>query len=79
MPLRIEISSYLRRFVSDYDPVQGLILNGQTGRTVGAVIHELGIPSEEVQIILVNRRAAKLETRLGEDDELGLFPAMGGG
>ncbi len=79
MPLHVEISSFLRKYVPDYDPVKGLSLNGQAGRTVGAVMNDLGIPLDEVQIILVNHRAAKPETRLGEDDEIGLFPALGGG
>lgn len=49
------------------------------GMTTQGVIEAVGIPVEEVAIIMINGRGVKLETILHEEDVLALFPPVGGG
>lgn len=49
------------------------------GSTVGALIHSLGIPPDEVNVVFVNRRARAPETPLQAGDRVDLFPAVAGG
>ena len=49
------------------------------GTTVGNVVEELGIPTEELGIVMVNSRHVQLSYVLGEGDMLALFPLLGGG
>ncbi|HPP06352.1 MAG TPA: MoaD/ThiS family protein [Syntrophorhabdaceae bacterium] len=49
------------------------------GTTVGELIKELELPHEQISIIFVNGRHAKLETVLNDKDEVALFPPIGGG
>lgn len=45
----------------------------------GEIIRLLGIPAEEVSILLINGRHDKLETPLKAGDVVALFPPVGGG
>jgi sulfur-carrier protein len=47
--------------------------------TVGTIVAELGIPEEELGIILVNSRHVGLDRQLAEGDVLAIFPLLGGG
>ncbi|AVX21481.1 MULTISPECIES: MoaD/ThiS family protein [Carboxydocella] len=49
------------------------------GTTVGRIVEELGIPEEELALILVNGRDVELEHQLTDGDTLSLFPPVGGG
>jgi molybdopterin converting factor small subunit len=47
--------------------------------TVEKVVRRLGIPADEVKIVLLNGAHADMRQKLHEGDRLGLFPAVGGG
>ena len=49
------------------------------GTTVGAIVAELDIPEDELGVILINGRHGRIDQRLSEDDNLSLFPLIGGG
>jgi sulfur-carrier protein len=49
------------------------------GTSVSAVIKELRIPESVVTLIFVNGRHASPDTTLDEEDEVALFPPIGGG
>jgi sulfur carrier protein len=48
------------------------------GRTVNALLDELGIPVETVLVIRAGELVTR-ETRLGDDDELEIRPVISGG
>jgi sulfur carrier protein ThiS len=79
MPVLIKLNSSLRRFVSGYDAFTGLRLRYRPGLTVAWVFQELGIAPDEVKIIMVNGVKSGSERVLAEGDQVGLFPAVGGG
>jgi hypothetical protein len=79
MPLRIEVGSSLRIYLSGYDPEKGLELELDVEKTAGQTIDELGIPRSETAVIMAPRKAAQLNQTLKDGDLLGLFPVALGG
>ena len=47
--------------------------------TVDNLISTLNIPREEVKIVFVNNIKVKLEDKLQDGDEVGIFPPIAGG
>ena len=43
------------------------------------LIHQLGIPLEEVGLLSVNKRLATLDQKLEEGNEIYIMPPIGGG
>jgi sulfur carrier protein ThiS len=78
LAVAVELSSGLRRHVPGYDPAAGLKVEA-AGRTAAELVESLGLPPGEVQVIMVNRRAARTDAVLADGDLVGLFPALGGG
>jgi len=79
MPVRVELSPFLRKHVPDYDPAEGLVLESGEGKTVGQLIEELGIPPQKVNSIMVNHFPAKASHIAKDGDVLELIMAIGGG
>ncbi len=49
------------------------------GSDAKALIHQLGIPLEEVGLLSVNRQLATLDQQLEEGDVIYMMPPIGGG
>ena len=49
------------------------------GSSVGDVLAHLGIPAKSVGMLLVNGKADSVESKLGVNDVVSAFPAIGGG
>lgn len=49
------------------------------GTTIGQVADAIALPREEIGIMMVNSRHAKLDRVLNEKDILAIFPLLGGG
>lgn len=79
MPILVKLSTSLRPCVPDYDRMAGLTVEASPGLTVAGLIQDLGLEVKGVKIIMVNGRAAPLETPLKDGDRVGLFPPVGGG
>ena len=47
--------------------------------SVGDLIAHLGLPAAEVKVVFVNGRARPLTWVLHDNDEVGIFPPIGGG
>ena len=43
------------------------------------IIENLGIPVEDVAIIMINGRRVELDSQIVENDTIALFPPVGGG
>ena len=79
MPLQILLNATLRQFVPGYDPYQGIFLEIPHGMPVFQIITRLGVPPEEVTLIMVNGVRQGPDFSLQGDERLGLFPPIGGG
>jgi len=79
MPLEVRVFATLRSYLPDYDPVRGHSLEVTPGTTIAQVIRQLGLPPEEVTLILVNGVHREEDTPLTGQERLALFPPVGGG
>ncbi len=79
MSLQVFVYATLRRHLPDYDPYRGLTLTVHPGTPVALVLERLGLPREEVTIILVDGVQQSLDYALQGGERLGLFPQVGGG
>lgn len=50
-----------------------------SGSTLSDLINHLNLPQEEVKVTFVNGRTQPLDFQLQNDDEVGVFPPIGGG
>ena len=49
------------------------------GATLAALVAHLNLPVEEVKVAFVNGRARPADWVLNPDDQVGMFPPVGGG
>ena len=49
------------------------------GATLAALVSHLGLPADEVRMVFVNGRARSMDWVLDPDDDVGIFPPVGGG
>lgn len=79
MRVRIEVSSGLRRYIPDYDARQGVVRDLPPGVRLDELVVLLGLPADQVSLLMVNRAAVKGDHRLKDGDLVGIFPTMEGG
>jgi sulfur carrier protein ThiS len=79
MPLKIFLSSTLRRHVPGYDPVKGLELAINEASTVAEVCLQMNIPTEKIKMVMVNGKHQNIDHVLHGEERIGLFPPVGGG
>ena len=79
MPLQIFLNATLRQYVADYNPYEGISLEVDPGTPVARVISQLGLPAQDVTLIMVDGRRQEADFSLQGNERLGLFPPIGGG
>lgn len=79
MPLQVFLNASLRLYVPGYDPYKGVTLEMAPGTPVFSLISQLGLPPEEVTLIMINGRRQQPDFLLQGDERVGLFPPIGGG
>ena len=79
MPIRVELSRLLRKYVTDYNDDHGILVDYEAGKTVEHVIAELGIPRDKVFTVFVNRKPSKVGYRLRDGDLVALALILGAG
>ena len=79
MPIRVELSRLLRKYVSDYDEDHGILVDYEEGKTVAHIIAELNIPKDKVFTVFVNRKPSKVGYGLQDGDLVALALILGAG
>ena len=79
MPLKILLSSTLRKYVSDYDPVKGMSFSVDVEITVEELCERINIPCDKIKIVMVNGKSKSMDHLLKGGERVGLFPPIGGG
>jgi sulfur-carrier protein len=79
MPLQVFLNASLRPYVPGYNPYDGIALEVPPGTPVSRIISRLGLPPEEVTLIMVNGVRQQPDFPLQGGERLGLFPPIGGG
>jgi molybdopterin converting factor small subunit len=78
MEKKIDIQIRCFATLGKYAPADNR-LQLEPGSTVRDLVHRLDIPESEVKIIFIHGEQATWESRLSDQDRVGLFPAVGGG
>lgn len=79
MPVEIKLSTTLRRHVPGYNPEKGILLETANSMSAADIARKLGLPLGEIKFIMLNGRCQPLDARVGDNDRLAFFPAVGGG
>ena len=79
MALKVLLAATLRKYLPGYDAATGYEMEIQPGGNVRVVARSLGIPEQEVKLIMVNGIGASWDTALRGDERVALFPPVGGG
>lgn len=74
--VQVNLYAVLRKYIGGAPSIEVEI---KPGRTIQQVLGQLGVPPEQTRIIFVNNRAAGLSQTLQGGEQLGVFPAIGGG
>lgn len=64
--------------LSDHTPTGGVFVL-PAGGTVESVLAGIGLTAADVKLVFVNGRHAETATPLADGDQIGIFPAVGGG
>ncbi len=73
------LAATLRKYVQGYNGETGFEVSVEPGTTVGALARQLGIPEEEVMLVMIDGATAGKEAMLAGNERVALFPAVGGG
>jgi sulfur carrier protein ThiS len=79
MPVRVQLSPPLWKYVPAYDHNKGIVLEHMDGRTVRQIVEELKIPPQEVYAIMVNSYPGKPGSVVKDGDSVNLSKVIGGG
>lgn len=79
MALQVFLAATLRKCVPDYDGAVGHRIEVDSGATIRDVALRLGLPLEEVKLIMLNGVSAGWDSVLQGDERLAFFPPVGGG
>ena len=79
MPLKIFLSSSLRKYVPDYDPGKGVSFTVEGKMTVRDICEHMKIPADKIKIIMIDGKSQSPDHILIGDERVGLFPPVGGG
>ncbi len=74
--VRVNLYTTLRQFVGGKPSVD---VDVEPGQTIGQVLDELGVPTDQTRVIFLDSRAAGLQSTLQGGERVDVFPAIGGG
>jgi molybdopterin converting factor small subunit len=79
MPLKIFLSSTLRKYIPGYDATKGMSLISDRKMTVSELCERINIPADKIKIIMVDGKNKSPDYILKGDERVALFPPVGGG
>ena len=79
MHITVKLSTTLRDYVPDYAPETGLHVSMPEGSTVAQLAQHLGLPLQDIKIVMVNGRQHKVDDPMRDGDRVAYLPAVGGG
>ncbi len=83
MRIQVKTGGLLRRYLPEGSTGSQCALDVAAGTTPLAVMGQLGLPADDQYLVMLNGEVLQVarrgETKLAENDELGLFPPLKGG
>lgn len=79
--MKVEVVAFatLRRFWPDVEIGGSRIVEVEPGTTILALQELLGLPADEVRVVVRNHRQAELTDEVHEGDRVAFIPAVAGG
>jgi molybdopterin synthase sulfur carrier subunit len=77
--VQVKLFATLRRQYPKLDIGEAMPVELAEGTTVGQLIIDLELPSDEVKVVFVNGIVQDRGHTLVDGDEVGIFPTVGGG
>jgi len=79
MHVKVKLFTTLANYVPGVKPGEHFKVELHNRATLSDLINQLNLPQEEAKLIFVNGLAQPLNYHLQNNDEVGVFPAIGGG
>ncbi len=79
MIVHVRMFATLRRHYPNLGIGESMAVELTNGATIGQLIEHLHLPAAEIKIVFVNSITQKWEYTLDDGDQVGIFPAVGGG
>jgi sulfur carrier protein ThiS len=79
MPIHVQLSPLIRKYVPNYDHSTGLKLAIDAPHSIEQIIAKLKIPREEVISIMINGYPGKFTSLVNDGDSVTLAKVIGGG
>lgn len=79
MRIKVKLFTTLARYVTGIKPGEPFEVVLHNGATLSDLINQLNLPREEAKLIFVNGLAQPPNYRLKNNEEVGIFPPIGGG
>jgi len=79
MVLKVKFFASLRSYFPELRLGESLTVNLESGSTIAQLYAKLAIPEEQVKIAFVNGIIHERDHILSDQDEVGIFPPVGGG
>ena len=77
--VHVKLFATLRQYKTGLGLGEAFPVDLPDGTTVQGLIRHLGLPEEQVKVVFVNALFREMDHVLADGDELGIFPAVGGG
>ncbi len=79
MRVRVKLFTQLVSYVLGVEPGVPFEVELSNGNTLSDLMNQLNLPQRDVKVAFVNGRTQPLDFQLHNDDEVGVFPLIGGG
>ncbi len=79
MKVEVRVFATLRKYISELKVGEAMIIDLPAETTLGALRDQLGLPAEEVRIIMRNGRHGEPDDLIADGDRIAYIPAVGGG
>ena len=79
MRVKVRLFTSLVVYVPGAKPGISFEIELLSGASLSALINQLKLPQSETKVIFVNGRSQPLDYQLRDNDEVGIFPFIGGG
>ncbi len=79
MIIRVKLFATLASYTPGNQPGVPFVSEIPDGSTISDLMMRLNLPDDEVKLCFVNGRLQPIEYQLKNDDDVGIFPAIGGG
>ncbi len=79
MRVKVKLFTQLVSYVPGVEPGVPFEVELSNGTTLSDLMNQLNLPQREVKVTFVNGRTQPPDFQLQNDDEVGVFPLIGGG